>query len=270
MANDARPVIRIVLVDDQPLLRLGFRLVLDAEPGFEVVGEAEDGTSGIAVATELLPDVILMDVRMPGMNGIEATKVLVRDVPSSKILILTTFDLDEYAFSALRAGASGFLVKDARPAELVAAIRAVAAGDAVVSLRVTKQLLDLFGSKLPVADSDAGSPAELRAGRDSSPEVRASTAGTGVNAGAGDERRSADADELRLRTLTDREREVLVAIAAGLTNMEIAERLTVSESTVKSHVGRVLAKLEARDRVQAVILAYEFGLANDPAAGHNP
>ncbi|QWT25218.1 response regulator transcription factor [Subtercola sp. PAMC28395] len=273
MASDARPVIRIVLVDDQPLLRLGFRLVLDAEPGFEVVGEAEDGASGIAVAAELLPDIILMDVRMPGMNGIEATKVLVRDVPSSRILILTTFDLDEYAFSALRAGASGFLLKDARPAELVAAIRAVAAGDAVVSPRVTKQLLDLFGSKLPVADSDAGSPAEMPKGREPTAVLRGSTAGTTVSSGvgAGDERPvTAVADELRLGTLTDREREVLLAIAGGLTNIEIAARLTVSESTVKSHVGRVLAKLEARDRVQAVILAYEFGLTSDSSAPHNP
>ncbi|RFA17933.1 response regulator [Subtercola boreus] len=222
--------IRILLVDDQALLRMGFRMVLEAEPGFEVVGEASDGATGVRQAVALRPDVILMDVRMPGMNGIEATQQIIREVPESRVLILTTFDLDEYAFDALRAGASGFLLKDARPSELVAAIRSVAAGDAAVSPRVTRQLLQMFGSELPERGAEAKA------------------------SGAPD-----PADE-RLAALTEREREVLIAIAEGLTNSEIAVRLVVSESTIKTHVGRVLMKLQARDRVQAVILAYEAGL----------
>ncbi|GGF29522.1 response regulator [Subtercola lobariae] len=236
--------VRILLVDDQPLLRMGFRMVLEAEPGFAVVGEAADGAAGVAAAVAEAPDVILMDVRMPVMNGIDATAAIAAQAPSSRVLILTTFDLDEYAFAALRAGASGFMLKDARPAELVAAIRAVAAGDAVVSPRVTKQLLELFGAKLPSASASA-------------------SAGDGANAGAGGagaaEHPLAQSDG-RLEALTDREREVLTAIAEGLTNTEIAARLVVSESTVKTHVGRVLQKLGARDRVQAVIFAYETGL----------
>ncbi|TIH40336.1 response regulator [Subtercola vilae] len=229
--------IRILLVDDQSLLRMGFRMVLEAEPGFEVVGEAADGASGVVAAQAEKPDVILMDVRMPGMNGIDATAAIVRTVPESKILILTTFDLDEYAFAALRAGASGFLLKDARPAELITAIRAVAAGDAVVSPRVTKQLLDLFGSRLPATHEGAPPSAAAGAVADASSALGA-----------------------RLEPLTEREREVLVAIAEGLSNSEIAEQFVVSESTVKTHVGRVLMKLGVRDRVQAVIVAYETGL----------
>ncbi|MEA9986404.1 response regulator transcription factor [Subtercola sp. RTI3] len=229
--------IRILLVDDQSLLRMGFRMVLEAEPGFEVVGEAADGASGVVAAQAEKPDVILMDVRMPGMSGIDATAAIVRTVPESKILILTTFDLDEYAFAALRAGASGFLLKDARPAELITAIRAVAAGDAVVSPRVTKQLLDLFGSRLPAAHEGAAPGAAAGAVADASSALGA-----------------------RLEPLTEREREVLVAIAEGLSNSEIAVQFVVSESTVKTHVGRVLLKLGVRDRVQAVIVAYETGL----------
>jgi DNA-binding NarL/FixJ family response regulator len=225
--------VSILLVDDQALLRMGFRMVLEAEPGFVVVGEAADGASGVAAALAERPDVILMDVRMPIMNGIDATRAIVSQAEGSRVLILTTFDLDEYAFAALRAGASGFLLKDARPAELVAAIRAVAAGDAVVSPRVTKQLLALFGAKLPSEEPTAP---------DAAPDVALAPA------------------DHRLRALTDREREVLTAIAEGLTNTEIAARLVVSESTVKTHVGRVLQKLGARDRVQAVIFAYETGL----------
>ncbi|RFA16176.1 DNA-binding response regulator [Subtercola boreus] len=235
--------IRILLVDDQALLRMGFRMVLEAEPGFVVVGEASDGVSGVHQAAALRPDVILMDVRMPGMNGIEATRAIVREVPESRVLILTTFDLDEYAFEALRAGASGFLLKDARPAELVAAIGAVASGDAAVSPRVTRQLLELFGSDLPVAGREIGDP--LPSGGSGHPAAR-----------------RGPPHATRLAALTDREHEVLVAIAEGLTNTEIASRLVVSESTVKSHVGRVLTKLQARDRVQAVILAYEAGLVS--------
>ncbi|MDF2444087.1 MAG: hypothetical protein JWR01_2290, partial [Subtercola sp.] len=229
--------------DDQALLRMGFRMVLEAEPGFVVVGEASDGASGVREAAALRPDVILMDVRMPGMNGIEATRAIVREVPESRVLILTTFDLDEYAFEALRAGASGFLLKDARPAELVAAIGAVASGDAAVSPRVTRQLLELFGSELPVAGAATGGSR--------------SVGGPGHPATAAERPHAA-----RLSALTEREREVLMAIAEGLTNTEIAASLVVSESTVKSHVGRVLTKLQARDRVQAVILAYEAGLVS--------
>ena len=213
--------IRIALVDDQDLLRLGFRMVLQAEPDLEVVGEAASGRTALTMVAQARPDVVLMDVRMPDGDGIEATRRIAEDHPNTRVLILTTFDLDEYAFAGLRAGASGFLLKDTRPAELLSAIRAVAAGDAAVSPRVTRRMLELFGDRL-----QPGSPV---------------------------------ADD-RLDALTERERQVLVAMAEGLSNGEIAERFFVSESTVKTHVGRVLAKLALRDRVHAVILAYETGL----------
>jgi DNA-binding NarL/FixJ family response regulator len=219
--------IRVLLVDDQALLRMGFRLVLDAEEDVVVVGEAGDGESGVRQALALRPDVVLMDVRMPGVNGIEATQRLVTAAPASRVLILTTFDLDEYAFAALRAGASGFLLKDARPAELVAAIRAVATGDAVVSPRVTRRMLEMFAGDLPAPGAPDPGSGELDA---------------------------------RLRSLTARELETLRAVAEGLSNAEIAARFVLSEATVKTHVGRVLAKLDVRDRVQAVVLAYESGL----------
>jgi len=224
--GDATPQpIRVLLVDDQPLLRMGFRLVLDDEEGLAVVGEAGDGAEALRQVAALDPDVVLMDVRMPGTNGIEATERIVAAGSRSRVLILTTFDLDEYAFAALRAGASGFLLKDARPAELVAAIRAVATGDAVVSPRVTRRMLELFAEELP---GEAAAPASR-----------------------------ADA---RLAELTHREREVLLAVAEGLSNAEVAQRLFLSEATVKTHVGRILAKLGVRDRVQAVVFAYESGL----------
>ena len=216
--------IRVLLVDDQPLLRMGFRLVLDDEDDLTVVGEAGDGAEALRQIAALDPDVVLMDVRMPGTNGIEATERIAAG-SRSRVLILTTFDLDEYAFAALRAGASGFLLKDARPAELTAAIRAVATGDAVVSPRVTRRMLELFAEELP---SESAAPA-----------------------------RRGDA---RLDELTHREREVLLAVAEGLSNAEVAERLFLSEATVKTHVGRILAKLGVRDRVQAVVLAYESGI----------
>jgi DNA-binding NarL/FixJ family response regulator len=221
---------RIMLVDDQALLRIGFRMVLEAEDDFTVVAEAGDGAEAIALAESCHPDVILMDVRMPGIDGIEATRQITAACPDSRIIILTTFDLDEYAFGGLRAGARGFLLKDAQPSELTAAIRAVASGDASVSARVTRRMLDLFGAKLP------GTPA-----------------GTGPQA---DEAHGAG----RLDLLTEREREVFLAIAEGLSNPELADRFFLSESTVKSHVGRILAKLELRDRIQVVILAYRLGL----------
>ena len=223
----SRPV-RVLLADDQALLRMGFRLVLEAEEGLEVVGEAADGDQAVRQSVALRPDVVLMDVRMPGTNGIVATEQVVERVPGCRVLILTTFDLDEYAFAALRAGASGFLLKDTQPRELVAAIHAVATGDAVVSPRVTRRMLEMFAARLP-ADGATG------------------------------ERGSAALDD-RLGVLTARETEVLRAIAEGLSNAEIAARLVLSEATVKTHVGRILAKLDLRDRVQAVVLAYETGL----------
>ena len=210
--------IRVLIVDDQNLVRMGFRMLLDAEPGIHVVGEATNGAEGVRIAARERPDVVLMDVRMPGLDGIAATAEVLRVSPDSRVIVLTTFDLDEYAFGGLRAGASGFLLKDTRPAELLSAVRAVAAGDAAVSPRVTQRMLELFGSRMP--------------------EPRESAIGT----------------------LTPREREILLAIGEGLTNGEIGERFVLSESTVKTHVGRVLLKLGLRDRVQAVIFAFEHGL----------
>jgi DNA-binding NarL/FixJ family response regulator len=216
--------IEIVLVDDQPLLRKGFRMVLEEEPDLLVVGEASDGREAIELVAARTPDVVVMDVRMPGLDGVEATRVIVEQTPTSRVLILTTFDLDEYAFSALRFGASGFLLKDVPPSELVKAIRAVANGDAVVAPSVTRRLLDVFAHRLP----------DLRDGH-----------------GLG---------EPVLATLTSREREILIEVARGLSNSEIASRLFVAEATVKTHLGRVLQKLGLRDRVQAVVFAYQVGL----------
>ncbi|MEU7336931.1 MULTISPECIES: response regulator transcription factor [unclassified Streptomyces] len=215
----------VLIVDDQPLQRFGFRMLLESVPGTEVAGEAAHGAEAVRKAAELRPDVVLMDVRMPGMDGIEATRRIIATGGRSRILVLTTFDLDEYAHAALRAGASGFLLKDARPEELLAGIRAVAAGDAVIAPALTRRLLDAYARHLP-------------------------------------HRSTADAEtDPRLRALTDREREILVAIGQGWSNGEIAARLVLSESTVKTHVGRVLAKIGARDRIQAVIFAYDLGLA---------
>ncbi|CAM5613199.1 MULTISPECIES: response regulator [Streptomyces] len=220
----------VLIVDDQPLQRFGFRMLLESSPGTEVVGEAEHGGEAVRMAAELRPDVILMDVRMPGMDGIEATRRIIASGGRSRVLVLTTFDLDEYAHAALRAGASGFLLKDAQPDELLAGIRAVAGGDAVIAPALTRRLLDTYAQHLPQA-----SPS-----------------------------RTPD-DDPRVRSLTEREREIFVAIGQGWTNGEIAERLVLSESTVKTYVGRVLAKLGARDRIQAVILAYDLGLARPSA-----
>ncbi len=223
--------VRVVLADDQALLRKGFRMILEAEEDIEIVGEAADGTDAVRLAELYTPDVVLMDVRMPVLDGIAATRAIADSeaAGATRVLILTTFDLDEYAFSALRAGASGFLLKDVPPAELVAAIRTVARGDAVVSPRITRRLLEEYAHTLP---EPAGS------GETPGPE-------TGHPA---------------LGSLTEREREVLLCVAEGLSNAEIAERLYVSEATVKSHVGHVLAKLGLRDRVQAVVLAFQSGL----------
>jgi DNA-binding NarL/FixJ family response regulator len=221
--------IRVVLADDQALLRKGFRMILEAEGDIVIVGEAEDGHGALRLVELYEPDVVLMDVRMPSLDGIQATRAISASGAVSRVLILTTFDLDEYAFSALRAGASGFLLKDVPPADLTRAIRTVARGDAVVSPRITRRLLNEFADQLP----DLSDP---------------STGDGGVPAVLGQ--------------LTDREREVLLAVADGLSNAEIAERLFVSEATVKSHVGRVLAKLGLRDRVQAVVLAFQTGLVS--------
>ena len=216
--------ISVVLADDQALMRMGFRMVLEAEEDIAVVGEASDGTSALAQAKALHPDVILMDVRMPGMNGIEATERIAQECPGTRVLILTTFDLDEYAFAGLRAGASGFLLKDTRPAELAEAIRTVASGEAVVSPRITQRMLEMFATSLP----NSGTPAQ--------------------------------ASDPRIDSLTPREKEILVLMSQGMSNAEIAEHLVVSATTVKTHVGNVLAKLDVRDRVQAVVVAYETGL----------
>jgi DNA-binding NarL/FixJ family response regulator len=218
--------IRLLLADDQPLMRAGFRMILEEIDDIEIVGEARDGVEAVRLAGELNPDVILMDVRMPGVDGIEATRRIVTAGGTARILILTTFDLDEYAFSALRAGASGFVVKDVPLDELARAIRAVASGDAVVSPRITRRLLDIYAAKLP----------DLSRGAASGPAPAA------------------------LGQLTPREQEVLLEVATGLSNTEIAEKLVVSEATVKTHVGSILAKLGLRSRVHAVIFAYDTGL----------
>ncbi|WP_369241277.1 response regulator [Streptomyces sp. R21] len=214
----------VLIVDDQPLQRYGFHLLLDSVPETDVVGEAAHGAEAVRKTAELRPDVVLMDVRMPGMDGIEATRRIVAAGGRSHVLVLTTFDLDEYVHAALRAGASGFLLKDARPEELLAGIRAVAVGDAVIAPALTRRLLDEFAQYVPSHRTD---PSE----------------------------------DPRLTSLTDREREILVAVGRGWTNGEIAARFVLSESTVKTHVGRVLAKIGARDRIQAVIFAYDHGLA---------
>ncbi|MGH3391444.1 MAG: response regulator [Actinomadura sp.] len=224
--------IRVLLVDDQPLLRTGFRLILEAETDIAVVGDAAEGASAVELTRTLLPDVVLMDIRMPGVDGIEATRRIVREGVARhdpRVLILTTFDLDEYVIEAVRAGASGFLLKDSPPEDLVAAIRIVAAGDAIVAPSVTRRLLDKFATRLPSVRETEPPPG--------------------------------------LGTLTEREREVLGHVARGLSNAEIAAELVVSETTVKTHVGNVLAKLRLRDRVQAVVYAYEKGLSRPGQSG---
>ena len=219
--------IRIVLVDDQELVRTGFRMVLDAQPDMTVVGEAADGLAAVEFARAHSSDVMVMDARMPRMDGVAATRRIRQAGDRPRVLMLTTFDLDEYAFAALKAGASGFLLKDVPPEELLFAIRAVHSGDAVVAPSTTRRLLDRFAPMLPAGDSQAAS---------------------------------------ELEELTERERQVLVLVAQGLSNAELAQRLFVSEATVKTHVGRILAKLGLRDRVQAVVYAYENGLVR---AGHH-
>jgi DNA-binding NarL/FixJ family response regulator len=212
--------VRVLIADDQALVRGGFRMILEAKEGMEVVGEAGDGAEAVALVERMQPDVVLMDVRMPGVDGIEATRRIAASGNSARIVILTTYDVDEYVFSALRAGASGFLLKDVRPAELTDAVRVIARGDALLAPAVTRRLLDRFAGVLP----DGSAP-------------------------------PANLDEL-----TEREVEVLRFVALALSNAEIAKRLVLTEATVKTHVSSVLRKLGLRDRVQAVVYAYDVGL----------
>ncbi|MFD5159536.1 response regulator [Streptomyces hawaiiensis] len=216
----------VLIADDQPLQRFGSRMLLESQDDMTVVGEAANGSEAVRMASELHPDVVLMDIRMPGLDGIEATRRIAAAGDRTRILIVTTFDLDEYAYAGLRAGASGFLVKDAQPEELLAGIRAVATGDAVVAPSLTRRLLDAYVHHLPTDPTSEAPPHK----------------------------------DPRLASLTDREREILTVIGKGWTNTEIATRLHLAESTVKTHVGRILAKTGSRDRIQAVILAYDTKL----------
>jgi DNA-binding NarL/FixJ family response regulator len=212
-------VIRVVLADDQALVRAGFRMLLDTEDGFEVVGEAADGAQAVRLAVELKPDIVVMDVRMPGTDGLTATRQITEST-GVKVLVLTTFDVDEYVFEALRGGASGFLLKDTEPVELLRALQVVASGEALLAPTVTRRMIEDFVSR---------------------PEQRR-------------------VDTSVLREVTDREREVLALVAGGLSNEEIAGRLVISPATARTHVSRIMTKLRARDRAQLVVLAYESGL----------
>ncbi len=229
-------MVSVLLVDDQELMRMAFRMVIESQPDLRVAGEAANGLEAVTQVATLQPDVVLMDVRMPGLDGVQATARIVGSGSAARVIILTTFDLDEYVYSALRAGASGFLLKDAQPADLLSAIRAVGSGDAVVAPSITRRLLDAFAHRLAMPGSR--DPAD----------------------------RLGPAQREQLEQLTAREREVLLLVARSMSNAEIAERLVLSEATVKSHVGRVLSKLGLRDRVQIVVFAYETGLIT-PARG---
>jgi DNA-binding NarL/FixJ family response regulator len=219
--------VRVVLADDQPLIRAGLRMLLDAEDDIEVVGEAADGAAAIALVRRLVPDVVVMDVRMPGVDGLEATRTIAADdsLAAVKVVVLTTFDLDEYVFEALRSGATGFLLKDSEPVELVRAVRLASTGEALMSPSVTRRLIAEFASR---------------------PEHR-------------------PVDTRALRDLTDREREVVALVAGGLSNEEIAETLFISPATARTHVSRAMTKLAARDRAQLVVIAYESGLVTPRA-----
>lgn len=225
--------VRVLLVDDQRLVRAGFAMILGEEPDLEVVGEAADGLAAIEAVRQLAPDVVLMDIRMPHLDGLEALRRLVASGSRARVIVLTTFDADEHVFAALRGGASGFLLKDTPPADLVAAVRTVAAGDALLDPAVTRRVVTAFARGQVATEPTTPQPSELD-------------------------------------TLTEREREVLVHLARGRSNAEIAADLVVSETTVKTHVGRVLAKLHLRDRVQAVVYAYEHGVVRAGAIDPPP
>ena len=217
-------MIRVLLVDDQALVRAGFKALLDAQDDIEVVGEAADGADGVALATEHVPDVILMDIRMPGVDGLEATRRIAAELPDVRVIMLTTFDLDEHVFEALQLGAAGFLVKDTEPTELLRGVRVVASGDALLTPNITRRLISEFTSQRP---RSGPSPAELE-------------------------------------ELTEREREVVGLVALGLSNDEIAETLVISPATAKTHVSRAMMKVGARDRAQLVVLAYQSWLVVPP------
>ena len=249
--------LRVVVADDQALVRVGFCGIIAATPGFTVVGEAGNGAEAVEAAQQAKPDVILMDVRMPVMDGIEATRRITRST-DVRALILTTFDLDEYVFAALRAGASGFLLKDTLPADLLTAIRVVAAGDALLAPSVTRRLIGEFTRTGPAAGT-SGVPAATAAGGPAAGTAAGPAGPAGSQAGDGHQ---ADLAWARLqRVLTDRELEVLTMVARGMSNAEIAEELTISPATAKTHVAHLLTKLDARDRIQLVIIAYQSGLA---------
>ncbi|MFI7128517.1 response regulator [Nonomuraea sp. NPDC050153] len=222
-------MITVLVADDQAMIRAGFAALLAAQPDLQVVGEAADGLEAVVAARDLRPDVVLMDVRMPNLDGLEATRRITGAGGDSKVIILTTFDIDDYVYAALRGGASGFLLKDAPPADLITAVRVIAAGEALLAPSVTRRLIEEFAARLPIDEREA----------------------------------------LRLNALTPRELDVLRLVASGLANTEIAGELTIAEETVKSHVGRIFTKLGLRDRAQAVVLAYESGLVvpGNPAPG---
>jgi DNA-binding NarL/FixJ family response regulator len=222
------PVLRVLVCDDQPLIRTGYATIFGAQPDIDVVGEASDGRAAVALAARVRPDVVVMDIRMPVLDGIEATRQLAGPgvVAPVKVLVVTTFNLDEYVYEALRAGASGFILKDAPPAELVAGVRTVAAGESLLAPAVTRQLIGRFGARIRSADPAAPGPGDP------------------------------------LGLLTAREREVLSLLAGGLSNAEIAATLVISHETVKTYVSRILSKLDLRDRVQAVVFAYRVGLVS--------
>lgn len=221
------PPVRVVLVDDQPLVRAGLRVLIEHSAGLEIVGEAGTGTDAVRLAREVRPDVVVMDIRMPGMNGIEATRLITADPEAARVLVLTTFDDDEYVYGALRAGASGFLVKDMDMDDILAAIRVVAAGEALIAPSVTRRLIEEFAAR----PEQPAVPQHL-------PRHRP------------------------VEGITDREREVLTHVGRGLSNAEIAAALFITPATAKAHVGRLLTKLAARDRIQLVIIAYELGLVS--------
>lgn len=286
--------IKVLIADDQPLVRMGFSMVLSAQDGISVVGEAGDGKEAIDQVAKLNPDIVLMDVRMPNMNGIDATEKIVKNFPNTKVLMLTTFDIEEYAFAALRVGASGFLSKDALPEQLIDSIKAVAAGDATISPKITKKMLELFANKLPQHNDDTLTKNVTNTFSDqnstvndnleeinnnlkgsqnitdnsqinnveNSLQINDETAKT-INHDIGNIDNHNITNNSLVAELTSREIQVLQLVANGYTNAEIAQELFVSTPTVKTHVSNILSKLNLRDRIQAVIFAYENSLLDN-------